>query len=129
MTTRVLAAACFLACLLLAPATSSATPYDEADSALRQHLVDAYEELGQWCVKKQLFLARDELAEVIIQLRPDHKRARGWLKYRKARDGKQWTPCRGADGYWRPRQLGQTQLVRFVEGNYRPPRIVDDPTQ
>ena len=87
MTTRVLAAACFLACLLLAPATSSAASYDEADSALRQHLVDAYEELGQWCVKKQLFLARDELAEVIIQLRPDHKRARGWLKYRKGRDG------------------------------------------
>ena len=71
----------------LLPHTAEAGPYDAADAALRKELVEAYAELGAWCVKKQLFLARDELAEVIVSLDPEHEKARGWLKYRRARDG------------------------------------------
>lgn len=87
MTSRLVAAVALLACLLGAPSALSAGSYGDAEEALRAELVEAYEALGLWCVKKQLFLARDELAEVIITVQPDHKRARGWLKYRKARDG------------------------------------------
>lgn len=73
--------------LILAAGSARAADYASTDTALRAELVDAYTELGAWCVKKHLFLARDELATVILALQPDHKKARGWLKYRKGKDG------------------------------------------
>lgn len=84
---RVLAMAPLLLCLLCGSAWAEGEPYDAAEAALHGELVEAYAELGAWCVKKHLFLARDELATVILVIEPDHEKARGWLKYRRARDG------------------------------------------
>ncbi|MDA1194475.1 MAG: hypothetical protein O2894_04760 [Planctomycetota bacterium] len=72
--------------LLWAPCVA-AEEYAATDTALRTEYVAALEDLGQWCIKEELFAARDELAETILTIDPDHDRARAWLRYKRAKDG------------------------------------------
>lgn len=105
----------FLALLVLGlpwlPAgTARAESYAQADAALKQRLATAYTELAAWCVDKQLFLARDGLAETILTLDADHAKARAWLKFKRGRDGS-WTR-RGA--YKPPKNRKPQHLEAFA---------------
>ena len=83
-----------LACLFLgtlgsahhAAAEPGAT-YDEACAVLTQEFLTELESLGAWCNQSHLFAARNEVARWMLELDPDAKRAREWLKFRRAKDG------------------------------------------
>lgn len=108
-----------------APRPALAENATEAERALRAELAASYAELGAWCVKKQLFLARDELAAVILSIEPEHAKARGWLKYRKGKDGT-WarrTPYKAPKNR-KPRHLPEYEQRKQAIADALRPRVI-----
>ncbi len=83
-------AVAFVLVLGAARPASAAESYASANAALQTELAAELEALGAWCVKRQLFLARNACAETILTFDPDHAKARMWLRYKRAKDGS-WT--------------------------------------
>ncbi len=82
--------------LLLAP-PALVVAADEDLVVLRSELRDTLVELAALCQKEKLYLQRDGMYELVLEVDPDHQQARKVLGYRRGKSG-------------------------WERGNYRPPR-------
>lgn len=70
----------------------------------QQALAPELWELAEWCGEQRLFLERDRIAQLVIEIDPDHSRARKVLRYLPRGDG--WVRSRT---YRTPRNFGSDE--------------------
>ena len=67
------------------PDTSAAFASEVAKAV--EPFVPKLEALGQWCETSTLFIERAQVAEALLTIDTNHAKARGWLRYKRQKDG------------------------------------------
>jgi len=87
----------------VARSTADAGTFDEDLAGARESARPALVELAQWCHGNRLFKARNDVAESILTIDPEHRPSRGWLKFKRAK------------GEWKPPKKPPTATDRNAE--------------
>lgn len=69
---------------------SRSVDFGEAKSAARATYVEQLEEFAKWCQKKKALAQRNFAYEAILEIDPEHKTARKYLKYTYDRKAGEW---------------------------------------
>ena len=85
-----------------APTACSDQDLDAEFAALRRELLVHMEELADWCKANKLYLQRDRFYAGILEIDPEHTRARSALKYRRNKKTDPWEQRR----YRAPKDVG-----------------------
>lgn len=72
---------------VVAPALDA---FGDAKKASEKNHLERLVELASWCHKQKAFLQRDQVYEIVLELDPDHKAARKYLKFVKDRKSGKW---------------------------------------
>ena len=70
----------------------------------------AFDELAAFCQENKALAERDAIYMTLIQLDPDHKLARKWLRYKKDRKSGEWVQ----KGYREPRATKDEEIVAEI---------------
>ena len=100
-----------LGLLLLFAVGASADALETGRAQAAQLVVGDLEDLADWCSKNGLAGERDRIYESILQLDPDHARARKGLRYERDKEGA-WVRKRS---YRAPRNRSQKTWPEFEQ--------------